>query len=206
MRHEFALLLGTALAACAETTPLPTDNSETAPSLAAVRSAGRASGAVVIRWEGNTPEVGLFIYDAGAGLLAGLATDDSNFGCVEGTELGHSSDQMVETPAGRSNYLSQVDQVYLTIYAWDGVGDINCALVTGSNALAFGIVPGVFTGNAFGPKGQPSRMGMGVQGEVTWLTDGGIVHANARFQDHFLPDGSVESVVARVSVTPDPRR
>ena len=206
MRSTVTLLLATGLAACGES-PLPLAPTGTGqrPALEVHAPAGRGSGAVILRWEGNTPEVGLFIYDADAGLLAGLATDDTNFGCVEGTELGHSSDKLVETPAGRSNYLSQVDQVYLTIYAWDGVGAIDCALVTGSNAVAFGIVPGVFTGNVFGPVGAPGRMGMGVQGTVTWLADGRPVHAAARFLDRFLADGSVESVIARVSLTPDPR-
>ena len=208
MRSATALLLAVGLAACDDpaTSPAPA-STHVSPAFAAHGLAGqRGSGAVILRWEGNTPEVGLFIYDADAGLLAGLATDDSNFGCVEGTELGHSSDKLVETPAGRSTYLSQVDQVYVTIYAWDGVGPIDCALVTGPGAVAFGIVPGVFTGNVFGPVGTPGRMGMGVQGTVTWLADGRSVHATARFLDRFLADGSVESVLARVSLTPDPRR
>lgn len=208
MRTTATLLLAAGLLAC-DDPALPTDPAAVQEGVARVASAAgtqRASGAVILRWEGNTPEVGLFIYDADAGLLAGLATDDSNFGCVEGTEIGHSSDKMVETPAGRSNYLSQVDQVYLTIYAWDGVGSIDCALVTGPNAVAFGIVPGVFTGNVFGPVSAPGRMGMGVQGAVTWLADGRIVRANARFLDRFLADGSITSQVARVTLTPDPRR
>src|SRR5512138_1089198 len=81
-----------------------------APTGALAREANRSSGAVIVRFEGNTPEVGLFIYDAEEQLLAGLATDNSNFGCVSGTELGHSNDQLVETPAGSSGYLSRVDQ------------------------------------------------------------------------------------------------
>lgn len=205
--RSITLLLLAGLAACGDsTTPLAPADTREGPSPAAHARAGqRGSGAVILRWEGNTPEVGLFIYDADAGLLAGLATDDTKFGCVEGTELGHSSDKLVETPAGRSTYLSQVDQVYLTIYAWDGTGDITCELLTGPAAVAFGVVPGVFTGNVFGPVGTPGRMGMGVQGTVTWFADGRSVHATARFLDRFLAGGSVESVLARVSLSPDPR-
>lgn len=195
--HWFPLVL--VLSGCDQATA-PSRQDALPAAAASARVASRSSGAVVVRFEGNTPEVGLFIYDADQQLLAALATDDSHFGCVTGTELGHSNDQLVETPAGAATYLSRVDQVYLSIYRWDGTGALSCALLTGPR-LAFGIVPGLLHANdIFGSGQHAGTFGMGVRGDVT-LADGTVRHAMAHFLDLTTPDGVVRSQFARVQLT-----
>ena len=202
MRTTKLLALAATLAACSD--PRSRSDYPTAVPDPA-QAAGRQSGAVIIRFEGNTPEVGLFIYDADRQLLAGLATDDSHFGCVPGTELGHSTDMLVETPAGATTYLSRVDQVYLTIYDWNGVGSITCALLTGPSAIATGIVPGVLNSNdIFNSGGHGQTFGMRVGGPVTSLVTGEALHATAAFLDLVTGSGAVKSLTARVVLSREP--
>jgi hypothetical protein len=205
---RIALLMGGAglMLACADSgTPSSPAIRDAGPGASVAVTSGQGSGAIITRFEGNTPETGLFIYDADEGLLAAVATDDTRFGCVPGTSLGHSQDMLIETPAGAAIYLSRVDQVYLTIYEWSGVGPIDCGLVRGP-AIAEGIVPGVLVSNdIFDGGGRAGRLGMVVQGEIRSLTTGAATHVVAQFLDLHMPSGEWRSITASIHFSRDPR-